>query len=309
MTDSDVQQLLSMKDVVEEAFKSKAANALVSPPRFHVDIQKGSLVFTAGAEVRDRKVIGLRVYDTFHSDSKTSTDKEQLVSVFDSETGNFKGVVIGNSIGAMRTGALGGVAIKYLSSPESNSVGIIGSGFQARTQLMAACAVRDIKIVKVFSPNEKNRDTFASEMSESLSIVVKAVSSAEEAVRDADILICATSSNTPVFEAGWLKDGVHINTVGPKLINDHEISVETAEKCQIICTDSLTQLDAYNPPYFLRATTSMERVIDLSEIVAGRKSSRASLNEISLFLSVGLSGTEVLVADAAIIKANQQDLK
>jgi ornithine cyclodeaminase len=309
LTDADIKHLLSMKDVVEAvelAFKSKAVGALVSPPRFHVDTAKGSLVFTAGAETKACNVIGFRVYDSFHVDSQQrSTDRVQLVSVFDSETGDFKGVVIGSLIGALRTGALGGVAIKYLSAPESSSVGILGSGFQARTQLEAACAVRNIKFAKVFSPNPQNREAFAAEMSELLKLKVQAVATAQEVVSDVDILICATSSNTPVFDASWLKAGVHINTLGPKLVDSHEISLEVAERCQIICTDSLSQLNAYDPPYFLTGTSEMERVADLSEIIAGRKPNRASSNEMSLFLSVGLAGTEVVVADAAIIKANE----
>jgi len=309
LTDDDFKKLLSMNEVisvVELAFKAKAAHTLISPPRFHIDTDKGGLVFTVGAETKDKRVIGFRVYDTFHPDSHQSpTDKTQLVSVFDSETGSFKGVVIGSLIGGWRTGALGGVAIKYLSRPNSTSVGVLGSGFQSRTQLEAACAVRDIKFAKVFSPHIEKRQTFAREMSDLLHIEVIEVESPEEAVRDVDILLCATSSTTPVFDALWLKPGVHINTVGPKLAHEHEISVEVAQKSQVICTDSLDQLNSYDPPFFLYDQPEMKQVCDLSEVIAGRRTARTSDNDISLFLSVGLSGTEVLVADSAIMKASQ----
>lgn len=306
LTDQDVKNLLSMKDVIEAVelgFKAKATNSLISPPRFHVDTDKGSLVFTAGAETKARNVIGFRVYDSFHSPNQTSTNKTQLVSVFDSQTGDFKGVVIGSAIGSMRTGALGGVAIKYMSNPDSHIVGILGSGFQARTQLEAACAVRKITTAKIFSPNQQNRELFAKEMSKSLGINVKPVNSAETAVRDVDILICATSSTAPTFNSNWLKPGVHINTLGPKLKSEHEISVETAQRSTVISTDSLDQLNAYNPPYFLKETPEMGKVVDLSEIVAGHQANRNSTQDITLFLSVGLAGTEVLVADEAIRRA------
>src|SRR5437899_924291 len=105
---------------IEDAMREKAEGGLVAPPRFEVSGGKGALVFTAGASTKRKKVIGFRVYGRFRS---SSTDDNQMVSVFDSENGALKGIIVGGLIGAMRTGAIGGVAVKYMSRPDSKVLG------------------------------------------------------------------------------------------------------------------------------------------------------------------------------------------
>ncbi len=300
LSDDDVARILSMGDVIrkiEDALWEKAEGTLIAPPRFHVNVEKGSLVFTAGAATKREKVIGFRVYDTFRGGS---TDTAQLVAVFDSESGAFKGVIIGGLIGALRTGAIGGVAVKHMSRPDSKVLAILGAGFQARTQLEAAASVRQFALVKVYSPTVRHREAFADEMRAKLGLDIEAVSSAKEAVQDADVLICATNSNTPVFDPDWLKVGVHINTIGPKFKDAHEIDVETAARSSVIATDSFAQIEAYSKPFFLLDTPHRARIIELSDIVVGRRIGRTSSDDITLFCSVGLAGTEVVVANEAI---------
>src|SRR5574341_785872 len=107
LTDEDVARLLSMTDAIakiEDALWEHAGGGLMAPPRFDVAGGKGRLVFTAGASTKREKVIGFRVYGSFRG---VSTDRDQLVAVFDSDTGALKGIVIGGLIGALRTGAIG----------------------------------------------------------------------------------------------------------------------------------------------------------------------------------------------------------
>lgn len=150
LTDSDVLKLTRMKSIIgaiERAFHEKANGTLVSPPRFQLETENGDLVFTAGAATSTENVTGFRVYDTYSNDDP---GHEQLVSVFDSETGVFKGI-IGNLLGVLRTGAIGGVAIKVMSRPDAKQLAVIGTGDQAWTQLEAAIAVRDIQRILVYS--------------------------------------------------------------------------------------------------------------------------------------------------------------
>lgn len=300
LTDSDLGHLLTVKDVVrkiEDSLRAKAEGGLVAPPRFHVDAEQGSLVFTAGAETKNEHVIGFRVYDTFGS---VSAERNQLTAVFDSETGAFKGMVISASIGGMRTGAIGGVAIKYMSRPDSKRLGILGSGFQARFQLEAAAAVRQFERVKVYSPSVSHRELFAAEMSAQLALSIEPAASAEDVVQEADVLICATNAVAPIFDEGWLRPGVHINTIGPKFADAHEVPIEAVDKSTLIATDSLDQVDSYSPPFFLLDTPHKDRMIELSDIVSGKQSGRTSDGDVTLFCSVGLAGTEVVVANEAL---------
>lgn len=101
----------------------------LSPPRHHVAFSNyGDLVFTIGGNMDDKPLAGFRVYDTFAGSGQT-----QLVAVWAVDSGQLKGLVLGTQLGALRTGAIGGVAIRYLSDPNAQSIGIIGSGLQART--------------------------------------------------------------------------------------------------------------------------------------------------------------------------------
>lgn len=284
---------------IERTYEEQANGTLVAPPRFRLETEQGDLVFTAGAATAVEKVIGFRVYDTYANDLD---GHQQLVCVFDSDTGVFKGIVIGNLLGAVRTGAIGGVAIKAMARTDAEHVAVIGTGMQARTQLEAAVAVRDVKQVRVFSRNPENRDIFATEMMKKLDVEVIAVDSSKSCVQGADIVICATNSGTPVFDAEWLEPGVHINTVGPKSIKRHEVPMELGARSSVIVTDSIEQLKAYPTPHFLVGTPDEERIIQLSDVVTGKIPARKGQDDITLFCSVGLAGTEVVVANE-IMKA------
>lgn len=300
LDDGDVKKTLKMGDVVrmiEVALREKANGTLVAPPRFRIDAPKGSLVFTAGGAVGKEKVVGFRVYGTFHTEF---SDRDQLVAVFDSENGRCKGLVLGELIGAMRTGAIGGVAIKYMANPHAKVLGILGSGFQARTQLEAASIVRKLTLVKVYSPTKIHRVLFAKEMKRKLGLNVIAVDSAREAVDNSDILVCATTSNKPIFDPKWLKEGVHINSIGPNEIDEKALNL-----CSSIATDSLAQLQQKPKPPTIIEPRYKKIVGELENLVVGKVKARRTIHDISLFCSMGLAGTEVVVANEVIRRFNK----
>lgn len=281
-------------DAVEATLLARAQGQAVSPPRHHVPFPgRGDLVFTVGGVLGERPLAGFRVYETFEG-----AEHSQLVAVWSADDAKLKGLVLGRRLGAIRTGAIGGVAIRHLSSPEASVVGVLGSGLQARTQLAAAAAVRTITLARVYSREQTHRAAFAEEMRRELGIEVMPVDSVGAAVSDADIVLCATTSNRPVVTASDLKRGAHVNTVGPKALQAHELGLDIADAARIIATDSLEQTRAYASPFFLAGTGHEPRMVELSEIVAGRAPGRSSADETTLFCSVGLAGTEVAVASA-----------
>jgi ornithine cyclodeaminase/alanine dehydrogenase-like protein (mu-crystallin family) len=302
LTDDDVNRLLSVDRVVktiERSLQAKTAGQLLAPPRFSVDVEKGALVFTAGAEIMETHTIGFRVYDSFQSNAPERT---QLVAVFDSRTGAFKGLCVGVMIGVLRTAAINAIAIKHMSRPDVKRLGVLGSGLQARTHFQAAVLMRQFDDAVVYSPTVSHREAFADELSHKTGVPIEALASAEDVVRKAEVLICATTSTTPILDADWLRPGMHINTIGPKFKDRHEFPVEAARKSHTIVTDSLQQVDGYDSyafPFFLQDTPERKRMIELDELVAGKRTGRTSPDEITLFCSVGLAGTEVVLADAA----------
>ncbi|OGR90263.1 MAG: hypothetical protein A2V88_08525 [Elusimicrobia bacterium RBG_16_66_12] len=299
LTDDDVEALLTMREAIEkleQALLSGSRAGLVAPPRFMVSLEKGDLVFTAGAEVANDNVIGFRVYETF----RVPTAKhEQLVVVFDSRTGELRGLILGRRLGAVRTAALDGIAIKYMAPRSPDCLGMLGSGYQAGFHFESALCVRTFRRALVYSTTPDHRAAFAAAMRERHGLEVEAVDSAAAVVREADVLLCTTSAVRPVFDVARLRSGMHITTVGPKLAGAHELPVDAAGRSDRIVTDSIAQVDAFPRPFFLLGTPHRDRMIELCDVVAGKQPGRASEDEITLFCSVGLSATEVIVADQA----------
>jgi ornithine cyclodeaminase/alanine dehydrogenase-like protein (mu-crystallin family) len=300
LTDADVDRLLSIPasiSAMEGALLSQSKGTLVAPPRFSIQSDRGGLVFTAGVETGFSQVIGFRVYDSFPHDSP---DQPQLVVVYDNQTGSLQGLIIGNRVGVLRTAGINAVAIQSMARPDVKVLGVLGSGKQARAHIQAAAQVRRFERGLVYSPNIQHREDFARQTSEQTGVQVNAIGSAEEVVRQAEVLICATTSARPVFEAGWLKPGMHINTIGPKFKDAHELPLEAARESRVIATDSLEQVDAYPKPFFLANTPERGRMVALADIVAGRQKGRYSPEDITLFCSVGLAGTEVVLANEVL---------
>jgi len=228
------------------------------------------------------------------------------VGIWDAGSGSLKGLFLGERLGHLRTAAIGGLAIRHMARADATTVGLIGTSDQARTQIAAAAAVRRLRTVKVFSRSAENRRSFAKEMGRQLNLEIEPVGSAREAVIGADIVICATSSEAPVLQASWLEPGTHVNTLGPKTRDHQEIGVDVAERAVTIAPDSPAQTRAYGAPFFLEGTSVFARMVDLADIVTGKAVGRPSADAITLFCSVGLAGTEVLVGAAILEKWQKQ---
>lgn len=307
LNDADLAEVLTTRDVVrtiEQSLRARSEGSFVSPPRFHVPAENGSLAITSGGETKGACVVGFFASFWGSKDMPGPPPEiRQVAGVFDSESGALKGVIVGGGVMSLRTGAMGAVAIKYLSRPDSRRLGILGSGIQARFAIDAAAVVRQFELVKVYSPSQSHREAFAEEMRPKVDLDIRPVASAEEAVRDSDVLICCTSSNSPVFEVGWLKPGAHVTTIGPKYTSGYELPMEAAEKSDVIATDSFAQVDGHYSQYgryFLADTPHRARMVELGDIVAGTAPGRASPNQMTLFCSVGLGGTEIVLASEAL---------
>lgn len=298
--DADLDRLVPMKDavkVVEAGFRAKSEGHLVAPPRHWLDFAHGALGFTIGGHDVDSGSIGFRVYSVFEGGNPGDT---QATLVYNPRTGQLEGAVFGDRLGILRTGAIGGVALKYLANRSSKQIGIFGSGPQAWAQLEGAMTQLPIRRVRVFSPTREHRNDFARRAAATFSVDAKAVESPRKVVDDSDVVVCSTTSATPVLESDWVHPGLHITTMGRKTKTHHEIDVQLAEKAVVLATDSLAQLRAYTEPHLLDGTPSWDRILDLSEIVAGKVRGRTNAAQVTLFLSTGLAGTEVLVAAEAL---------
>lgn len=274
LNDADVTVLARMPElvaVIERCLQAKAHGRLVAPLRHSVAFDTGQLVFTIGGIAAGDEggsgIAGFRVYETFRG---SEAARAQLVAVWDSSSGDLLGLVVGDALGVLRTGAIGAVAIDRMARLDAQICGIIGSGRQAESQLMAAVAVRPgLETIRVYSRNARNREDFAERMSARLGRTIQPVAAARDAVAGADLVLCATDSGSPVIEMQWLARGTHVSTLGPKLADCHELPRAIGEIADVAATDSRAQFHAYPTPHFLEGTRAGQRMLDLADIVAG----------------------------------------
>ncbi|MFC6590631.1 ornithine cyclodeaminase family protein [Deinococcus lacus] len=278
LTDADVARF-PVRDAIENMRRAvllHESGQLQSPPRLHAT----DLTFTVGGSA---EAFGFRAYHT-----RAAAHDEQLVAVWD-ETGKVAGVVVGTALGPLRTAALGALATDVMSRPDAAHLGIIGSGTQAKAHALAVASMRNLKRVLVYSRQRENCERLAAEL-RAAGLNAQAVASAEAVCAKSDLLTLATNSPTPVIQADWVRSGTHVCTLGPKERHRHEFPPELAELAVWVVTDSPAQLRAYPGGHVLAGET----VRSLSECVSG--GTQRQPQDITLFLSVGLAGTEVLLA-------------
>jgi len=163
------------------------------------------------------------------------------VLLYNAETAAPLALIEANHLGQIRTGAASGAATALLAPHEVEKVALIGSGFQAWTQLEAVLAVRQPRQVSVFSRKSDKRRSFADKASQAFGVQTTAASSAEECVRGAQIVITATYAKDPVLESEWVEDGAHVNASGSNQAARREIPTELVRRAELIVVDSLEQ--------------------------------------------------------------------
>jgi len=289
LTEDDVGSLLTMDmalAAVEEGFKLQAEGKATNSPRSRLRLANGVFNFMSAASP-GLGVMGLKAY------AATRGNPVRFhVQLSSTETGELLAIMEASTLGQVRTGAASGVATKYMAREDASTVGIIGAGYQAMSQLEAVCAVRDISLTKVYSRTPEHRETFAAEMSERLGIIVSAVDSAESCVSDSDIVITITSSSRPVLNGEWLTPGTHINASGANHWMRTELDGEAVKRASVVVTDDVEQAkiecgDLLYPVE--RGIIRWEQVRNLSEVIAGRAPGRNTVDDITLFESQGLA--------------------
>jgi alanine dehydrogenase len=196
----------------------------------------------------------------------------------------------GRLITEMRTAAVSAVATKWLAREKTSVLGILGSGVQARSHLEALRLVRNFREVRVWSP--RNAVTFAAKFA------VQAVSSAEEAVSGADVVVVATAATTPVLRGEWLKPGTHINAVGAARPDWRELDDEVLERAAIYVESREAASKESGDVIATR-----KPLVEIGQVIAGGKRPRRSGDEITLFKSVGVAAEDIAAADLVFRKA------
>ncbi len=233
-----------------------------------------------------------------------------LVLLFSSETGEPLAIFPDGVMQRMRVGAANGLGIKYLARKDTPTVAILGSGWQAGAQLMAACAVRTITAIRCFSPNTGNRQAFAREMTEMLGVEVIAVATPEDAIAGADIVMCASNTVDPILFARWIAPGMHLSSIKRPEIEEAAvrradrvvIHVNDAKPIHVMTKDLMVPEKANGRGWEVAGGVDFDRLPTLPDLITGRVEGRKSDGEVTCFINnLGL-GYQFAAAGALLFR-------
>jgi ornithine cyclodeaminase len=312
-----IRQLLPMVDCIElmaDALSALARGEVFQPLRTIVrpPEARGLLGLMPAYRAGEQGAFGLKAICVFPGNPGMGKDAHQgAVMLFSRETGELLALMNASEITAIRTAAVSAVATRLLAREDAEQLGIIGAGVQARTHLTAVAAVRTIKHARVACRNIEHAKELAREMQSEFSFPIEPVRTNQEAVRDADLIVTATSSQEPVINREWISPGAHVNAIGTHSPGSREIDSATMAAARIY-TDRRESALNESGDYLLAAKEGLitpESIIgEIGELLIGTKPGRTSATEITLFKSLGLAIEDVVSADYLYRKALSQNI-
>jgi ornithine cyclodeaminase/alanine dehydrogenase len=304
----DIDELI---EALEKAHLQYSTGRAVMPVRLVVPLPaiQGRITSMPGF-LTDDKALGMKVV-TYFQQNPTRDLPAILATImlFSAATGKIIAIMDGSYVTAIRTACASAMATKILANLESKVVGILGAGVQARAHIEALTRVRNIGVFKIYSPSGVSAAKLKEEMSGRINSAIEVVSSAEQAVRDADLVVTVTTAKEPIIKADWLKPGTHVNAVGSHRPDLRELDGATLARAKVIvdsreaimaeCGDILLAIDE-------RSIAPSAVHAEIAEVLAGTKPGRTDESEITLYKSVGIAIQDVAAAHLIYNKALKQ---
>lgn len=311
LTKKEISRILNVKDVisvVEDAFGQYARKNAHMPPKTYLDFKKynGDLrVMPAYLDYAD--AAGVKVVNV-HPDNKGKGLPTVMATIVlnDPKTGFPLAIMDGTFITAMRTGAAAAVATKHLAKENSGTLGLVGAGAQARTQLLAISQVLDLKKAFVSDVSRDYAEKFAREMGEQFDFDIEAASVQKAA--GADVVSTVTPAHSPVVQDPWVREGTHINAIGADAPGKEELDPQILRRAKIFIDDweQCSHSGEINVPLSKGIISTKDIYASLGEVVAGMKSGRENGKDITLFDSTGLAIQDIATAHFVFEKAQKE---
>lgn len=306
LNDSDVEPLLPMRECIEvmaDALAALARGQVHQPVRamLHPPGAAGLLGLMPSYLAGERPAYGLKAICVFHGNVALGKDAHQgVVMLFSGQTGEPLAVINASAITAVRTAAVSGVATRLLARPDAGELAIIGAGVQARTHLEAMACVRPLRRARVASRQPERVRHLVAEVAALYPFPIEAVESAEAAVRDADLIVAATTATKPVVRREWISPGAHINAIGAYLATTREIDSATVADASLFVDQreaALRMAGDYLIPLQEGVITEDHLRAEIGEVQIGAKPGRTDDREITLFKSLGLAVEDLAAAE------------
>ncbi len=302
----DVCAAVSMADAIEameEAFREQGEGAITQPHRLNLRAGKGWL--RIGPAVMERSGwMGFKAMNL-----APGHGVRYQVHLYRVTDGELLAIIDALHLTTLRTGATSAVATRRLARPEPTTVGVLGSGVEARAQLEAMHALGLVRSARVYSLMPAHRERFAAEFSRDLSVEVAPVSHPRGAVEGCGIVVAAVKSTQTVLLGEWLEPGTHVNSVGTARPEQREIDSRTFQRSAVVVVDTKEGVfGEAGDALAAKDVISPERVYELADLVVGRAPFRTRADQITLFKSVGMSLEDVALAARIYERARERGL-
>lgn len=308
LTEEDILSVLTMSDAIaalETAFRAQAEAEAVNQPRQRFFLPKGTLHHMA-AVLPVMGVMGTKTYTSYPGGPRF------YVQLFSSETGELLAFMEANRLGQIRTGAATGLAIKHMARTDTPIAALLGTGFQAETQAEALTAtLPQLREIQVFGRNPVRRQEFCQRMTTQLGLRCSPMESPEATVRNAKVIITATSAHEPILKGAWLTPGDFVAAVGANRLSAREIDDEVFSRADVVAVDDLAQAQSEAAELLFaheRGKFVWKKAIPLAAVVVGRAKGRPERESITLFKSLGIALEDVAVAAVVYEKAKERGL-
>jgi alanine dehydrogenase len=314
LSENDVRKLLDLEELIEalrQAHTQYSTGKAVMPVRLVVPLPQihGRITSMPGFLTED-KALGMKVVTYFQNNPKQDLPAIlATIMLFSGETGQLIAVMDGSYITAIRTACASAMATQALANRETPLLGILGAGVQARAHIEALCRVRHPHRIKIYSPLGISAAALKQELEGETGIDIEVIASAEDTVRDCDLVVTVTTAKEPILRSEWLKPGVHINAVGSHRPDAREIDGATLARSKVV-VDSREAIMAECGDVLLaiKENSVTEDCIhgEIGEVLAGVKPGRTSSSEVTLYKSVGIAIQDVATAHLIYHKALEQ---
>jgi ornithine cyclodeaminase/alanine dehydrogenase-like protein (mu-crystallin family) len=314
LTERDVASLLDVPtaiDLLDAACRKQVARAAENAPRQRVastDLTPGKPLVVRmnllGAALDGR--VGHKAYPVAPPNGAT------FWFTLYGESGEIIALIEADRLGQIRTGAASGLATRVLARADARVAAIIGTGWQARTQLQAMCAARPIERAYAWSRTPAHVSAFCAEMTATIGIPVEPAATAAEAVRDADVVSVMTNASEPVLRGAWLREGTHVNAAGSNRATASEIDAEAVRRAALVAVDDIAQAKVESGDLIAAVQDAhawdWSRAVRLADIVAETKPGRANASDITLFESLGIGLWDIAAANYVYDRALERNV-
>jgi len=307
-----IRELLPMTECIELMADALSALArgevyqplrtIIRPPEAH-----GLLGLMPAYRAGEQGAFGLKAICVFPENPAKGKDAHQgAVMLFSRETGELLALMNASEITAIRTAAVSAVATRLLAREDAQQLAIIGAGVQARTHLAALAAVRTIKHARIACRNIEHAEELARELQPQFSFPIEPVQTNEEAVRDADVVVTATSSPEPILRREWLKEGAHVNAVGSSIPTTRELDTQTMADAALFVDrreSTVNEAGDFLFPQREGAIGPDHIRAEIGELLIGAAEGRRSDDELTVFKSLGLAVEDLAAAALCVERA------